>query len=76
MEQTFKVSEFDITSEDDIKKILNEEFINKAMSRFQDMYDSLKASMEILWIYFIQNPKSKIGEICDFEAWILNWLSP
>ena len=48
MEQTFKVSEFDITTEDDIKKILSEEFINKAMARFQDMYDSLKASMEIL----------------------------
>lgn len=48
LEQTFKVSEFDITSEEDIKKILNEEFISKAMERFQDMYSSLKASMEIL----------------------------
>lgn len=48
MEQTFKVSEFDITSEDDIIKILNEDFVNKAMARFQDMYDSLKISLDIL----------------------------
>jgi len=48
LEQTFKVSEYDIASEEDLKKILSEEFIRKAMDRFQEMYNSLKTSMETL----------------------------
>ena len=48
LEQTFKVSEYDVTSEDDLKKILSEEFIQKALQRFQDMYTSLKSSMEAI----------------------------
>ena len=48
MEQTFKVSEYDISSEDDLKKILNEEFIEKAMERFQQMHLSLRSSMETI----------------------------
>jgi len=48
LEQTFKVSEYDIASEEDLKKILSEEFIHKAMDRFQEMYNSLRTSMETL----------------------------
>lgn len=48
LEQTFKVSEYDIASEEDLKKILNEEFINKALERFQEMYISLRVSMETI----------------------------
>jgi len=48
LEQTFKVSEYDINSEEDLKKILNEEFINRALERFQEMYVSLRASMEAI----------------------------
>ena len=48
LEQTFKVSEYDIASEDDLKKILSEEFIQKALERFQDMYASLRSSLEII----------------------------
>ena len=48
LEQTFKVSEYDIASEEDLKKILSEEFIRKAMDRFQEMYNSLRTSMETL----------------------------
>ena len=48
LEQTFKVSEYDIATEEDLKKILSEEFIRKAMDRFQEMYNSLKTSMETL----------------------------
>jgi len=47
-EQTFKVSEFDITSEEDIKKILSPEFIQQAVSRFNNMSDSLRQAMETL----------------------------
>ncbi|MEK6780437.1 MAG: hypothetical protein AABY93_01945 [Bacteroidota bacterium] len=46
LEQTFKVSEYDITSEEDIRKILNEEFMQKAIDRFQDMSTSLRAALE------------------------------
>ncbi|MBK5277576.1 MAG: hypothetical protein JJE09_01815 [Bacteroidia bacterium] len=46
LEQTFKISEYDISSEEELKKILNEEFIQKAMERFQDMHTSLRSSME------------------------------
>lgn len=46
LEQTFKVHEYDIASEDDLKKIMNEEFITKAMERFMEMHASLRASME------------------------------
>jgi hypothetical protein len=48
LEQTFKVSEYDITSEDDLKKILSPEFIEKALVRFQDMHISLRASMDTI----------------------------
>jgi hypothetical protein len=48
MEQTFKVSEYDISSEDDLKKILNDEFIEKAMERFQQMHLSLRSSMDTI----------------------------
>jgi hypothetical protein len=48
LEQTFKVNEYDITSEDDLKKIVNQEFIEKALARFQDMYLSLRISMDTI----------------------------
>lgn len=47
-EQTFKISELDLTSEADIQKILNEDFIDQAMARFADMSRSLdEATHEI-----------------------------
>jgi hypothetical protein len=40
-EQTFKISELDLSSEDDLYKILNEDFISDAMARFADMSRSI-----------------------------------
>ena len=37
LEQTYKVSEMDLTSEADIEAIISEEFIAKVMARFKDM---------------------------------------
>jgi hypothetical protein len=48
VEQTFKISEFDITSEEDLKEILNEEFIQKAIKRFDEMFLSLREAMKSL----------------------------
>jgi hypothetical protein len=49
LEQTFKVNEFDITGDEDLHQILNEEFINEALLRFDDMQKSLGKSMENLY---------------------------
>lgn len=40
-EQTFKLNEFDVNTEEDVKKIVDEDFISKAMARFSDMSSSL-----------------------------------
>jgi hypothetical protein len=45
LEQTFKVSEFDVTSDMDVQKILDKEFLNEAESRFRAMSLSLSESM-------------------------------
>ena len=37
LEQTYKVSEMDLTSEDDINEIVSEAFISKVMARFMEM---------------------------------------
>jgi hypothetical protein len=40
-EQTFKVNDYDISSEADLNKILSQEFISQAIARFSDMSRSL-----------------------------------
>ncbi len=40
-EQTFKVNETDLSSEEDLYKIMNEDFISDAMARFADMSRSI-----------------------------------
>jgi hypothetical protein len=40
-EQTFKINETDISSEEDIYKIISEDFIGDAMARFSDMSRSI-----------------------------------
>lgn len=46
MEQTFKIDQFDVTGEDEVLQLLDESFIEEALSRFSDMskslYDALK----------------------------------
>ncbi len=46
LEQTFKVRELDLTSEADLDHILDDIFIQKALNRFTEMYESLALSME------------------------------
>lgn len=45
IEQTFKISEMDITSENDLEEILNEDFMQKADERFTEMMEALQQSM-------------------------------
>lgn len=41
LEQTFKISQFDVMSEDKLKEMIDEEFIESAVKRFDEMRTSL-----------------------------------
>ena len=47
-EQTFKIQEFDLTSEAEINRILTDEFIHEALQRFELMRQSLDDAMSII----------------------------
>lgn len=46
IEQTFKVSEMDVTGEADIYAMLNESFMQKAATRFDEMEEALMKALE------------------------------
>ena len=46
LEQTYKVNQFDITSEDDLYRIVDAPFISEALDRFKEMNISLRSAME------------------------------
>ncbi len=48
LEQTFKIDQFDLSSEKDLSVIVNEEFIQEAMTRFHAMDQSLRKPFENL----------------------------
>ena len=48
LEQTFKIPDFDLTGEDDLIKIVSDQFLENAISRFNDMTASLHQAMERL----------------------------
>jgi hypothetical protein len=48
LEQTFKIEEYDLTSDEDLKKIANERFIKKALDRFHEMALSLREEVDAL----------------------------
>ena len=41
LEQTFKINQFDILSEEKLKEMINEEFIESAVKRFDNMREDL-----------------------------------
>jgi hypothetical protein len=45
LEQTFKFMEFDLTSEEDIKSIVSEDFIQAALRRFELMGQSMNDAL-------------------------------
>ena len=44
-EQTFKIQEYDLASEDDIRKVVSETFIQSALERFESMDRALAQAM-------------------------------
>lgn len=47
-EQTFKIDQFDLASEDDLRQIVNEEFVQEALMRFEAMHQSLQKPLQNL----------------------------
>jgi hypothetical protein len=47
-EQTFKIEEYDLSSEEEIKSIVNEEFIQQSIIRFSDLAKSLTQATHFL----------------------------
>jgi len=48
LEQTFKVDQFDLTSEKELTTIVDQEFIEKALERFETMEQSLNEALQRL----------------------------
>ena len=46
LEQTYKVSEMDVTSDDEVRALLDEEFVRGAVGRFQQMRQDLQAAFD------------------------------
>lgn len=46
LEQTYKVSEMDVTSDADVRALLDEEFIQAAVGRFRQMREDLQAAFD------------------------------
>jgi hypothetical protein len=45
-EQTYKIHEYDVTSEEEVKKLVDDDFIRSALKRFNEMAESLHSSMK------------------------------
>ena len=48
LEQTFKINQFDIALDSDLTKIINETFIQEALTRFDSMEQSLHNALQHL----------------------------
>jgi hypothetical protein len=48
LEQTFKIDQFDLSSEKDLTAIVHEGFIREALARFDAMQESLRNTLDSL----------------------------
>jgi len=48
LEQTFKVDQFELTSDKDLQTLVDELFLQKAMDRFDDMERSMAEALQKL----------------------------
>jgi hypothetical protein len=46
LEQTFKVDQFELGSDEDLKRLVSEAFINETLDRFTSMSDSLARALK------------------------------
>lgn len=45
LEQTFKISEFDVSSEEEVRSLLDDGFLSEALARFEEMSTSLSKAL-------------------------------
>ena len=45
LEQTYKIHEYDVDSEEGVKKLVNDEFIRSTVDRFNQMAESLQEAL-------------------------------
>ena len=48
-EQTFKIQEYDVNSEDEVIKLIDDQFIKSAIERFNQMAESLHTAIHRSW---------------------------
>lgn len=48
LEQTYKVHDYDVSSEEEVKRLVDEQFLQGAIARFDQMAESLRRSMSNL----------------------------
>lgn len=46
MEQTYKVQEYDVPTEDEVRRLVNEEFITAALRHFEGMQQTLREALQ------------------------------
>ncbi len=46
LEQTYKVQEYDVSGEDDVKRLIDEDFIAAAIRQFDAMQSALQSALE------------------------------
>jgi hypothetical protein len=46
LEQTYKINQYDLTSENDLYKIVDQAFLDDALYRFSEMEKSLRLALE------------------------------
>ena len=51
LEQTYKVSEMDVTSDEEVRALLDEDFMQAVLNRFRQMNQDLQATFERHDIY-------------------------
>ncbi len=48
LEQTYKIDQYEVANENDLKKVVDEKFIQKALKLFDEMEDSLHTAVQEL----------------------------
>lgn len=46
LEQTYKVQEYDVASEDEVKRLVDETFVSTAMQQFEGMQQALRDALQ------------------------------
>ena len=46
LEQTYKIDQYDVADENDLRKMVNQDFINQILKVFDEMNKSLRTALE------------------------------